>query len=282
MQKGWIMALSDSPDSSWGKVEQFYKVVGSVRRRESWKIQSDVWGKTLRKNWALEANDGIAFYHTKKAGFPKADQWHRKARISLIADIVDVAQVGQQVSFLSTQIRKADFDSMRQAPIVREEATEHIFRAAGMIPGTVATFYLIPPMEWSEIIQRVRKPSVESTTSLERQNDEQEIFAEEGALSLETHLTRERDSRLVELKKQQVLDGGARLSCEICGFDFERRYGSDGRGVCEVHHRIPLFVRQEASRTRLEDLAIVCANCHRMLHQSVELCSLDAIRELLR
>jgi hypothetical protein len=282
MQKGWIMALSESPRSSWGNVEEFYEGVRPPRRKESWQIQSEVWGKTLRKNWILEANDGIAFYHTKKAGFPKGDPWHRKARISLIAEILDVAQAGQQVNYLSVRIRKANFDSLRKDPILREQSTEHLFQAAGMIQGTVATFYLLPPTVWEEIALRVRRPSVNSHVPLELGESEEEISAEEGAQRLQLHLIRERDSRLVRLKKQQVLESGARLACEICGFNFEDRYGSHGRGICEVHHRIPLSSRLDESHSRLEDLAIVCANCHRMLHQSAELCSISVVRSLLR
>ena len=38
-----------------------------------------------------------------------------------------------------------------------------------------------------------------------------------------------------------------------------------GKGFAECHHVVPLADLGRQKRTRLEDLAIVCANCHRMI-----------------
>jgi hypothetical protein len=275
MQRGWIMALSYSPDSAWGDVEEFYENVASPRRQDSWKIESDVWGKTLRKDWKLAAGDGIAFYHTKRARFPRGDRGKRQARISLIGDILKVSQEGQQVSHLATRIRASDFAVLRTNPILRENSTEHLFQSAGMIQGTVATYYLIPSDSWAEIEERVRGAPIVLLRPVEVSTVEEEFVGEEGALRLRTHFARERDPRLVRLKKQEVFETKGRLACEVCDFDFVRRYGSDGSGVCEVHHRTSLSERPEESvLTRLEDLAIVCANCHRMLHKPETQCSI--------
>ena len=282
-QRGWIMALSYSEDSRWGDVEEFYENVKAPRGKGSWTISSDVWGKALRKNWMLAAGDGIAFYHTKKARFPRGDAGGRQARISLIGQITKVSQEGQAVSYLSTKIHARDYDQSRRNPLIRTDATQHLFHAAGMIPGTVATFYLIPPAAWAEILQRVRADPPDSLPQSDPTASLAELSAEEGAPQLSVHLTRERDPRLVQLKKQQLLDATGRLICEVCGFDFEQRYGPDGRGVCEVHHRMPLSdYRDDGSPTRLADLAIVCANCHRMLHRPSVECSIDLLRSRLQ
>jgi hypothetical protein len=85
---------------------------------------------------------------------------------------------------------------------------------------------------------------------------------EEGGRRLVLHLQRERNRRVVLRKKKQA----ASLDCEVCGFSFGRGYGSDAVEYCEVHHLVPLAKAAEGFRTRLEDLAIVCANCHRVIH----------------
>ena len=41
-----------------------------------------------------------------------------------------------------------------------------------------------------------------------------------------------------------------------------------GKGFAECHHVVPLADLGRQKRTRLEDLAIVCANCHRMIHHA--------------
>jgi 5-methylcytosine-specific restriction protein A len=60
---------------------------------------------------------------------------------------------------------------------------------------------------------------------------------------------------------------GSHCFCEAGGFNFERIYGDRGRGFIECHHVVPLHV----AGTRVNstaDLALLCANCHRMIHRS--------------
>jgi hypothetical protein len=49
--------------------------------------------------------------------------------------------------------------------------------------------------------------------------------------------------------------------------DFETTYGTLGRGFAECHHKLSLS-ETGPTRTRLRDLAIICPNCHRMLHRA--------------
>jgi 5-methylcytosine-specific restriction protein A len=92
--------------------------------------------------------------------------------------------------------------------------------------------------------------------------------AVEGEALTRAHLTREREPRLVHAKKGKVLRDTGRLECEVCGFDFCSIYGERGRGYIECHHVQPLSTLRPGTKTRLIDLALVCANCHRMLHRS--------------
>lgn len=89
----------------------------------------------------------------------------------------------------------------------------------------------------------------------------------EGDLRFVQHLRRERDPRIVEAKRRSIIDATGKLNCEVCSFDFREVYGQRGDGFCEVHHIVPLSERPCGAQTRLEDLAIVCSNCHRMLHR---------------
>ena len=88
----------------------------------------------------------------------------------------------------------------------------------------------------------------------------------EGAAVLVTHLRRERNRKLIEQKKQSILSKFGKLDCEVCNFNFCQKYGSRGIEYCEVHHRIPISTIMGTMTTTLDDLAIVCSNCHRMLH----------------
>lgn len=103
----------------------------------------------------------------------------------------------------------------------------------------------------------------------------------EGERRLVQHFRLERSRSLVEAKKKAVLAVTGHLACEICGFEFKSRYGLLGDGFCEVHHKQPLAAVVSTSVTRLQDLAVVCANCHRILHRSSCTLSVEQLRERL-
>lgn len=91
----------------------------------------------------------------------------------------------------------------------------------------------------------------------------------EGRILTLLHKQRERNQTLVRRKKQDVICRTGRLACEVCGFDFCAVYGALGEGFAECHHTTPLSEMTSSIRlSRTGDLAIVCANCHRMLHRS--------------
>ena len=90
----------------------------------------------------------------------------------------------------------------------------------------------------------------------------------EGREKLAIHIERERNPKIIKQKKKRILSETGKLSCEVCKFDFVSFYGDLGKEFCEVHHKNPLAKVDNETQTSLEDLAIVCANCHRMIHHS--------------
>jgi 5-methylcytosine-specific restriction protein A len=61
-------------------------------------------------------------------------------------------------------------------------------------------------------------------------------------------------------------------TCLVCGFDFAATYGPIGEHYIECHHMNPLSERPEEEQldgttTSVEEVVVVCANCHRMLHR---------------
>jgi 5-methylcytosine-specific restriction protein A len=102
----------------------------------------------------------------------------------------------------------------------------------------------------------------------------------EGRLLTRAHRFRERDRKLVAKKKDQVFKRHGRLVCEVCAFNFQDRYGLHGAGFIECHHTKPLETLNAGSTTKLADLALLCANCHRMIHARRPWLSLDQLRAL--
>jgi 5-methylcytosine-specific restriction protein A len=90
--------------------------------------------------------------------------------------------------------------------------------------------------------------------------------AEEGRVLTRAHLVRERSRKLVEAKKAERLRATGKLICEACDLDFKQRYGQRGPCFIEVHHSLPVHQLLPGTKTKLADLHLLCANCHRMIH----------------
>jgi HNH endonuclease len=104
-----------------------------------------------------------------------------------------------------------------------------------------------------------------------------ETNGSEGLLKLVSHLRRERDIKLVQRKKKSAQVDG-KVICEVCKFDFEKRYGALGSGFCEVHHKRSLAEGERISS--LDDLAILCSNCHRMIHKTNPMMGVEVFRQM--
>lgn len=115
----------------------------------------------------------------------------------------------------------------------------------------------------------------------ERDADDDELSGFEGSLrvSFKAHRRRERALRAAKISAA-LAAGGGRLVCEVpgCRFDFLSVYGEIGRNFAHVHHKLALAERPATgTKTTLNDLAIVCANCHAMIHRDGGCREIDAL-----
>ena len=55
--------------------------------------------------------------------------------------------------------------------------------------------------------------------------------------------------------------------CQVCSFDFEEHYGVRGSGYIEVHHKTMVSRLGRAKVDPRRDMAVLCSNCHRMIHR---------------
>jgi hypothetical protein len=112
--------------------------------------------------------------------------------------------------------------------------------------------------------------------------DYESMTVEEGGQQWVQHFSRERRREIVTAKKAHVLKTTGKLKCEACEFNFSERYGAIGEGFCEVHHKVPLSSLNERSKTKLEDLAILCSNCHRMIHRTKPMSSVSEFKTAIK
>ena len=79
------------------------------------------------------------------------------------------------------------------------------------------------------------------------------------------------------------MDNIGYLACEVCGFRFDEKYGTLGEYFIDCHHIEPIHLRSEiGSITKLTDLALLCSNCHRMIHKSSMLLTIADLKAVLK
>jgi 5-methylcytosine-specific restriction protein A len=76
---------------------------------------------------------------------------------------------------------------------------------------------------------------------------------------------RKRDRRLRELAM-----AGANGVCAACGTDFSAVLGGFGTSVLQAHHHQQVALYDQPVLNGVADLAVVCANCHRLIHHDVQ------------
>jgi 5-methylcytosine-specific restriction protein A len=111
--------------------------------------------------------------------------------------------------------------------------------------------------------------------------EEDDESGQEGRLLVRRHVSYERDRKLRQRKLDATRRAGRPIACEVCGFDFGHTYGDRGNGYIECHHVVPLHI-SGSGRTRLSDLALLCANCHRMVHSRAPWLRLPELQDLMR
>ncbi len=111
--------------------------------------------------------------------------------------------------------------------------------------------------------------------------DDSDIETQEGRLLTRTHWYRERNRKITDKKKSQVLELTGHLKCEGCDFDFQKYYGNHGFGFIECHHVKPISEIRIGEKTKLEDLSLVCSNCHRMIHRKKPWLTIVQLKDLV-
>lgn len=73
------------------------------------------------------------------------------------------------------------------------------------------------------------------------------------------------------------------VTCQICEFDFEKKYGKLGQNFIHIHHKIDIAeIREEYKVNPIKDLIPVCPNCHSMLHKKKPAYSIQELKSFIK
>jgi len=92
------------------------------------------------------------------------------------------------------------------------------------------------------------------------------------------HKRIERNQKIA--KKAKQFHG---YNCQVCNANFTIVYGEIGKNYSEAHHLTPLSVlKLKGSKVSLNpytDFAVLCSNCHRMIHKSNYIGDITAFKQ---
>jgi 5-methylcytosine-specific restriction enzyme A len=198
-------------------------------------------------------------------------------------------------------------ETLRAMPIEPELAEDPMFRNANGVQLKIYNFAAIDPDNemggmshggrgdqevWNEFasdpdhlhqVASAIRDNLDSISAADATTDEEEVSeAEEGKLLTRVHRVRERSEKLIKARKAKELSDTGKLACSACGFDFGATYGERGEGFIECHHTRPVSELRRGQPTRIEDLALVCSNCHRMIHVRRPWLTVEQLRSSVR
>lgn len=156
-------------------------------------------------------------------------------------------------------------------------------KAGGKLEKQLWERYSDKPEELADIAGAIRRnfQSGEFDLSVTVDADDEEE-SEEGRVLTRTHRFRERDPKVSKRKKKAFLKQHGMLFCEACGFNFEKAYGKRGSGFIECHHIRPVSELKPGEKTKNEHLALLCSNCHRMVHRKKPWLEIAQLKGLVR
>lgn len=160
-------------------------------------------------------------------------------------------------------------------PLWLDEHPSGVLAELTVSRGQGNKLFMVTEEQWRRLEALAR---AEQDGPLVEEDDESFL---EGKIQYRRHRSRERSARLRKRVLELALAKGPILACQACGMDFQTRYGDVGKGYIEVHHAVPVSSMTEGSKTRPEDMVLLCANCHRMVHRKRPWLTVEALASLV-
>lgn len=175
---------------------------------------------------------------------------------------------GHSISSRASTFRNPDGIALKLQNL-KSVATGRGMPNSSMIDRQVLSEFRDRPEQLSEIAASIRKGiELSEQLAIVEADLALDVVFSEGRLLTAIHLRRERDPRLRKsfLRKREVSDS---CFCDLCGLSFEAVAPLHRMAAFEVHHLLPLSVSSLTRRTAHNDVALLCAVCHRLIHSAI-------------
>lgn len=139
--------------------------------------------------------------------------------------------------------------------------------------------------DFTTVVENIIKSQGKKHSLLVYSEDEM-VF--EGASTVKQSKTKSRSQRLRKAAIEYYTDTNGKISCDVCGFCFEDKYGDIGKDFIEIHHEKPICQYSDEGFESYISEAIkyvkpLCANCHRMIHHnSTRPMTIDELKKVIK
>jgi hypothetical protein len=110
-----------------------------------------------------------------------------------------------------------------------------------------------------------------------KRRDSHRLEVTEG-LPFKAEVTLRKRNRAIIAAKKALSDG----TCEVCGMGFADTYGIKIFCLVAHHQKQPIGQRRRASTTTMDDIALICPNCHAVAHTVEPPLPIKAIIKMIR
>lgn len=257
-------------------------------------LRENIWG--VKENYkssikGIENDDLIAFVHgitwiEDKEAMPPGFSRVSKEKISEFRGAVKkiiICKISKSYYFSESTVWKDDIYPHRfNFHIIKEFSANILFGIEFFNPDFVEAVRS-SACKHGSLIPCIKIKKIDDIYSKNNEiieNIDDEFLVLEGKPLLKLHTYRERNIDLIKKKKESVFRFSGKLLCEICNFDFEIEYGELGKGYIECHHNNPLSLNVGVIQTKLDDLSLLCSNCHKMIHRRKPWISVEELRKI--
>jgi predicted HNH restriction endonuclease len=186
---------------------------------------------------------------------------HERSKMLLVHRMVNARdeEVGKAKCYVTISSKKAIFD-YTDASVEKFNKNQRILYGKCYILFKNNKRNLVKRIDWMDGNGMLFKDAASSSWSIKE-------YATKRLEGGNKEITLEIARRNPQLRADAITKYGA--VCQVCGFCFGSQYGHIGDGYIEVHHLHPISLRKHKKMaTHVEDVRVVCSNCHRMLHRN--------------
>ncbi|WGL69896.1 HNH endonuclease [Elizabethkingia anophelis] len=164
-------------------------------------------------------------------------------------------------------VKAASFDYFLEN-ILKDFGQEHLSNALKTLLEHIKYFEKTQGLSKMRRTRLVYQKYVTINESLQNEEfpDEEESFPE-GKEVYRLHRSKERNNKLIKQAKAEYKKISPKLECQVCKFSFADVYGEIGYNYIEAHHLFPISKLTQETKTKIDDLAFLCSNCHKMIHR---------------